>query len=126
VLHGMIFHAALWCVLGGRWPAARALLALTGEVAWEIGENTDAVIQSYRESTISLNYYGDSIANSLADVLAFALGYLAALKLPLRVSAAACVLVELALLLTIRDSLLLNVLMLVYPIEALKTWQMGG
>jgi hypothetical protein len=126
VLHGVLFYAVLWSVFRARWPAARALLALAVEVAWEIAENTDAVIESYRESTISLNYYGDSVANSVADVLAFALGYALALKLPARVSVAACILVELALLLTIRDSLLLNVVMLVYPIEALKTWQMGG
>ncbi len=124
VLHGALFYALLWLLIGRRWPAARALVALTVEIVWEVVENTDAVIESYRESTISLNYYGDSVLNSLADIAAFLAGYAAAMTLPVAVTAAGFVLTEAVLLLTIRDSLVLNVLMLLHPIEAIKAWQM--
>jgi len=96
------------------------------EVGWEVGENTDAIIQAYRESTISLNYYGDSIMNSVGDVIAFALGYAGAMRLPIWLSALVFVAVEATLLLTIRDSLLLNIVMLLHPVAAIKMWQMGG
>jgi hypothetical protein len=126
VLHGALFYALLWLLVRGRAPALRGLLAVAVEVAWEIGENTNTVIEAYRESTIALNYYGDSIVNSVADVAAFVVGYVLAMTLPTLVSVAGFVAVEAALLLSIRDSLLLNVLMLVHPIQAIKTWQLGG
>src|SRR5690606_17001945 len=112
-------------LVGTRWPAGRALIALAVEIVWEVVENTDAVIESYRESTISLNYYGDSVLNSVADIAAFVAGYAAAMTLPVAVTAAGFVLTEAILLLTIRDSLILNVLMLLHPVEAIKKWQLG-
>lgn len=126
VLHGAVYYALLWLLLGPRWPALRALLAVMIEVGWEVGENTNAVIEAYRESTISLNYYGDSIINSVGDVMAFALGYTGAMRLRVWLSALAFLTVEAALLLTIRDSLLLNIVMLLHPFAAIKMWQMGG
>jgi hypothetical protein len=96
------------------------------EVVWEVVEYTNVVIEAYRESTISLNYYGDSILNSLGDVAAFVIGYAAAMSLPVLVSVGGFLAAEAALLLTIRDSLLLNVLMLLHPVGAIETWQMGG
>jgi hypothetical protein len=126
VLHGALYYAILRLLLGSRWPSGRALVAVMVEVAWEIGENTDAVIRAYREATIALNYYGDSVVNSVGDVMAFALGYTGALRLPAWASALVFVAVEVALLLTIRDGLVLNVVMLLHPFPAIKTWQMGG
>ena len=126
VLHGALYYAVLWLLLGSRWPPLRALLAVMVEVGWEVGENTDAIIQAYRESTISLNYYGDSIMNSVGDVIAFALGYAGAMRLPIWLSALVFLAVEATLLLTIRDSLLLNIVMLLHPVAAIKMWQMGG
>jgi hypothetical protein len=124
VLHGVLYYALLRLLLGARWPRARALLALTIEVAWEIVENTPMVIAAYRK-TMAAGYAGDSIANSLGDIAACMLGYLAAMSLPPLVSALGVAAVEVALLLTIRDSLLLNVLMLLRPIEAIRAWQTG-
>jgi hypothetical protein len=95
-------------------------------VGWEIGENTNGVIGAYREATIALNYYGDSIVNSVGDVIAFALGYTGAMRLPVWASVVAFAAVEAALLLTIRDSLILNIVMLLHSFSAIKTWQMGG
>ena len=125
-LHGLIFYAGLRWLLGGRWPLVRVLLALAIELAWEVGENTNTVIDAYRESTISLNYHGDSLLNSLGDVAALALGYLVAARVPVWVSLALFAGIEVGLLLAIRDSLLLNVVMLLAPVEALKAWQMAG
>jgi hypothetical protein len=126
VLHGAVYYAVLRLLLGARRPSLRALLAVMIEVGWEIGENTNTVIAAYREATIALNYYGDSVANSVGDVIAFALGYTAVMRLPVWVSVVAFVAVEAALLLTIRDGLILNIVMLLHPFSAIKTWQMGG
>ena len=124
--HGVLVYALLWLVFRSRWPAARLLIAILFEALWEVFENTNFVIESYRESTIALNYYGDSVLNSVADIGAFALGYSAAMWLSAWVSAAAFLGVEAVLLLTIRDCLDLNIIMLLHPIDAIKTWQMGG
>ena len=126
VLHGGLFYALLWMIFRSRWPAFRALTGLTIEAVWEVAENTKSVVESYRESTLALNYYGDSILNSVADVIAFGLGYVLVLLLPTWISVAGFLGVEAVLLFTIRDGLLLNVLMLLHPIEAIKTWQLGS
>jgi len=125
LLHGVLYFALLRWIVGPRWPHARVLIALGVEVTWEIIENTPAVIARYR-ATGATGYTGDTIANSLGDIAASLLGYLAAMSLPALVSAAGVVAVEAVLLLTIRDSLLLNVLMLLHPIEAIKRWQLAG
>ena len=94
------------------------------ESAWEVFENTDFIIQRYRDVTISLDYFGDSVFNSIGDICAMMFGFALAYKLPLRVVIAGSVLLDLFLLLWIHDSLVLNVLMLIYPVPAIKSWQM--
>jgi hypothetical protein len=127
LLHGLILYAAIWALLRGRLDAGgRFVLAMALEVAWELFENTDFVIERYRDATISLNYYGDSIVNVLGDLVACALGYGAAMLLPLWGSAAVFLAIEAVLALWIRDNLLLNIVMLIYPSEAIRAWQMGG
>ena len=106
---------------GAKVGVATAVL----ESGWEILENSPIVINRYRAATISLDYFGDSIVNSMADVGAWLCGFWIASKLPWRVSVILFVVTELVLLMWVRDSLLLNILQLVYPIEAVKTWQMG-
>ncbi len=101
-------------------------VAMGLETAWEIFENTAFIIDRYRVGTVSLDYYGDSILNSLGDLLACALGYAAAAALPVWGSAVAVAAVEILLLIWIRDSLLLNVVMLVRPFESIRDWQLGG
>jgi hypothetical protein len=127
VLHGIALYGLLWALLRGRvGPRGRAALAIAVETAWEIIENTDAMIERYRTATISLDYYGDSVANSLGDIIGFVFGYLGAGVMPVWLSLLGFVAVDGLLVLWIRDSLLLNVLMLVHPIEAVKAWQMSG
>ena len=72
--HGVLAYALLWLIFRSRWPTVRLLVAITNEAVWEVFENTNFVIDSYLESTIALNYYGDSVLNSMAEVVAFALG----------------------------------------------------
>ena len=126
ILHGVAFYAILWLALGRRLPPVwRAAITASLESSWEILENSPLIIERYRAATISLDYFGDSVVNSIADVGACLLGFWIAWKLPWRVSLALFVVTEIVLLLWVRDSLLMNILQLVYPIEAVKNWQMG-
>jgi hypothetical protein len=123
ILHGV---ALLWLfamILREAPSTLRYLAAITSEAAWEILENTDYIIQKYRENTASLDYFGDSIANSVGDVAACALGVWIAARIGCRWSIAFFLGIEVLLLVWIRDSLLLNVLMLIYPVEWIKNWQ---
>lgn len=127
VLHGIALYSIVWLLLGSKTtPATRALIVVAIESAWEVFENTSFVIERYRETTISLDYYGDSILNSLSDIGACIGGLVVAMTAPVWVSAALFVVVEVALLLWVRDSLVLNIVMLVFPLDAIKDWQTGA
>jgi hypothetical protein len=127
VIHGLLFYGAAWLasrILGRRLPFGPALVAaLVVECGWEIFENTDFVINRYREATISLDYYGDSVLNSVSDMLAMVLGFSLARLTPVAPVVVLALAMELVVGLAIRDNLTLNVLMLVHPIDAIKAWQ---
>lgn len=125
IIHGFLFFGALWLVarkLSFGWRLAIATLV---ECAWEIVENSDAVIERYRSVTISLDYYGDSVLNTVCDVLAMVLGFWLAAKLPVWATVALIVLFEGATMWIIRDGLALNILMLLYPLDWVAEWQAG-
>jgi hypothetical protein len=126
VLHGVVFYGLLAWGRPGLALPWRLWLATFVEASWEIVENSEFVIERYRETTMALGYNGDTIVNSLADIVVCGLGFMLARRLGFRRSLAFFVATELVLLIWIRDSLILNVIMLVYPIEAIKTWQVGG
>ena len=125
VLHGVVLCGLLYWLPRRVSEPSRFLTAVILEAGWEILENSPTIIERYRAATISKDYFGDSIMNSAGDLIACIVGYLLARRLGFRNSNVFFLLTELILLLTIRDSLLLNVLMLVWPVEAIKRWQMG-
>jgi hypothetical protein len=123
IIHGFLFFGLLWLVarrLSFGWRLAIATLI---EAAWEIVENSDAVIERYRSVTISLDYYGDSVLNVVADIAAMIIGFWLASKLPVWVTVALIILFEAVTIYLIRDGLALNVLMLLYPLDWIAEWQ---
>ena len=124
-LHGFVFYALLALVVPRLAVAWQLALALTIEAIWEVIENSPAVIERYRQATLALGYEGDTVVNSLADILCCGIGFMLARRLGFRRSLAVFVATEIILILWIRDSLILNVVMLLFPIEAIKKWQMG-
>jgi hypothetical protein len=125
VIHGVLFYCLLRLVVPRLPVTARGLLTTALESAWEVFENTDLVINRYRAATLALGYYGDSVLNSVGDILACIIGFVLAARLPMRVTIAMAIAIELVLLLWVRDNLSLNLLMLVYPLEAVRNWQLG-
>ncbi|MCD1644054.1 DUF2585 domain-containing protein [Aurantimonas coralicida] len=126
LIHGFLFFFAAWLVLRRASFGTRLILALVVECAWEIAENTDAVIQRYREATIALDYYGDSVLNSVADIGFMVLGFWLASRLPIWLTVTIAVGLEIFVGGMIRDNLTLNVLMLLWPLDAVKAWQGGA
>jgi hypothetical protein len=125
ILHGFVFFGLLHVFARRSSLWTRAFIAIALESAWEALENTNMVIERYRTATLSLHYYGDSVVNSVGDILFCALGFYLASRLPAKWTAATFVAVEAVLLFTIRDGLMLNVLMLIHPVHRIKMWQLA-
>ena len=126
VIHGIGFYALLWLVARRLPPGVRFVLAVLLEATWEVFENTPFVINRYRAATISLDYFGDSVINSMSDIASMMLGFWMARKAPIRLSIGLVIVLEVMCALIIRDNLTLNILMLIHPFEAIKRWQLGG
>lgn len=125
-LHGLIFFWFLW-VFARRLPLRyRFLIGVVIEIGWEILENSPLIINRYREATLAQGYSGDSVMNSVADVVAMAVGFLVAYRVPVAVSVFLFVIIEVVSAGMIRDNLTLNVVMLLYPLDVIKEWQLAG
>ena len=126
IVHGLLFYALLWLVLR-RWPVEwRFIAALLIECAWEVVENTPFVIDRYRETTAALGYSGDSVLNSVSDMLMMCIGFLAARRLPVWAAVGLVIVLELVPLFVIRDNLTLNLINLLAPNHAIAAWQARG
>jgi len=125
ILHGLMFCGLLALLIRGMSAKWRLFLAIAIESAWELIENTNTVIDRYREATAALGYQGDTVVNSLGDIMCCGMGFIIARKLGWHRSIVLFVATELVLLSWIRDSLFLEIIMLIHPVNAIKAWQMG-
>jgi uncharacterized protein DUF2585 len=125
LLHGFMFAGILTLLIRNLSRTWRFVVAIALECCWEMIENSNTVIDRYRQATAALGYHGDSVFNSFGDIFCCGLGFALAARLGWRWGVAMFIAVELGLTLWIRDSLLLEILMLVHPVNSIKTWQLG-
>lgn len=126
IIHGFLFYGLLWSILPGRLRLWALPLAVMIEGGWELLENSPIIIDRYRAATIAVGYSGDSILNSMSDIIMMMIGFALARRLPVMGTVALAIGFELLALAVIRDNLTLNVVMLVHPVDAIRVWQAGG
>jgi hypothetical protein len=126
IIHGFLFYAIFYLVSRGRWSiGSRLILAMLAESTWEVIENTPYIIHYYRTATISLGYTGDTVLNSMSDILFMLLGFAIAQRIPVWLATTLAIVMEVGLAIVIRDNLTLNILMFIHPFECIKHWQAG-
>lgn len=125
IIHGFLFYWLLTTIAPKAPLGLRLAIAVGVEAVWELVENSNFIIERYRANTSSVDYFGDSIVNSVSDTVAALIGFLLAAKLPTKITVAIALFMEVLALIVIRDNLTLNVIMLLHPFEFIKQWQTG-
>ncbi|CAN7180599.1 MULTISPECIES: DUF2585 domain-containing protein [Brucella] len=125
IIHGFLFYWLLTIIAPKAPLGLRLAVAVGVEAAWELVENSNFIIERYRANTSSVDYFGDSIVNSVSDSVFAMIGFLIAAKLPTKITVATALFFEVLALIVIRDNLTLNVIMLLHPFEFIKQWQTG-
>lgn len=126
VVHGLLFYAFFWLIARRHPVEHRYLWAVMAEAAWEVLENSPPILERYRSVTIEVGYFGDSVVNSLSDLMMMSIGFLIARKLPLWASVSLLIIAEVAAVIAIRNNLLLSTWMLVWPTDFIRDWQAAG
>jgi hypothetical protein len=124
--HGLIFFSVFALLMPRVRLAWRLCVSVALAAAWEVFENSEFVINRYRESTMSVEYLGDSVLNSLGDMLACVLGFAFARRFGIVTAMLVFVVIEIALMIAIRDNLTVGTLMLVFPIDVIREWQLAA
>lgn len=125
IIHGILFYALLTLLFPRMPVAVRILGAMAIEMSWELLENTDMVINYYRQQALAEGYSGDSILNSAGDVFFAGIGAVFASRSRVWMSIVLVIALELFALYMIRDNLTLNIVQFIHPIDALNAWQAG-
>jgi len=123
IVHGVLFFGLLWMVARRLPVTTRLLIAIVIEASWEIAENSPIIIERYRSATAAVGYSGDSVLNSVSDIVMMIAGFLLARRLPRWGSILAVIILELVPLIVIRDNLTLNIIMLLHPLDSIRAWQ---
>jgi len=123
LIHGFLFFGLTHLIFRAKPLSLRLFVAMLIEAGWEILENSPLIIDRYRTTTISLAYVGDSILNSAMDTLSMVVGFVFAWRAPVWLTIAVAIIFELFTGWLIRDNLTLNVMMLIWPLKAIKMWQ---
>lgn len=123
IVHGIVFYGVLWLCFRKATVAARFLTTVIAGCAWEVVENLPFIIERFRVANAALGYNGDSIMNSLSDVVMMAFGFWIAWKFTPWKSIAATLVMEIGCALWVRDNLTLQFAMLLHPVKAVQNWQ---
>ena len=126
IIHGFVYYFLLWLIAPRMSFGLRLALTIGLDAAWEVIENTPFIMDPYRETALAQGYFGDSVINSMVDTLAAGFGFVVARLLPVWLTVAIAIVLELFVGYMIRDNLTLNIIQLIYPSEAISRWQMGG
>ena len=125
-LHGLVFFWLFFALRRRLSAGARLIIGLVIEIGWEILENSPIIIERYRSATASLGYTGDTVLNSISDIVFCIMGYYVARRIGWRASVGLFVIIEVLMALAYRDNLTLNIIMLIAPSDAIRIWQMGA